>query len=297
MGFTPATGTEISMGCVYGAFGLTPIPGSNIGLNSTLGVNRQPPQALGVSSISVNTETDLSADMGGLETIEVYCGPQPGCNVYEYINTTQNTTFTFGPYALCPGPGDFDIQIAPGAEGVTFCIEQLSQGTIDAFNAQGLTLSEGECYTPPIPTTVVNCGTTYTSALFEQEFRELFRVPLGTGTGTSSYVLDVAPAIGAGTTGAIRFVVTYNDVTVQDTGWVSRDSNANSVYLTGLNNLLTALGYPTVASITVITSPSGITGSFSKNVSSVQNAFVEVFIYTPSGSTGNPFALRINCVV
>jgi hypothetical protein len=72
--------------------------------------------------------------------------------VYEYINTTQNTTFSFGPYPLCPGPGDFDIQIAPGAEGVTFCIERLSQGTIDAFNAQGLTLTEGVCFTPPTPT-------------------------------------------------------------------------------------------------------------------------------------------------
>jgi hypothetical protein len=73
MGLTPATGTEISMGCVYSAFGLTPIPGSNIGLNSTLGVNRQPPQALGVSAIPVNTETDLSADMGGLDTPQNYC--------------------------------------------------------------------------------------------------------------------------------------------------------------------------------------------------------------------------------
>jgi hypothetical protein len=73
--------------------------------------------------------------------------------VYEYINTTENTTFSFGPYPLCPGPGDFDIQIAPEVEGVTFCIEQLSQGTIDAFNAQGLTLSEGVCSTPtPTPT-------------------------------------------------------------------------------------------------------------------------------------------------
>jgi hypothetical protein len=73
MGLTPATGTEISIGCVYSAFGLTPIPGSNIGLNSTLGVNREPPQALGVSAIPVNTETDLSADMGGLDTPQNYC--------------------------------------------------------------------------------------------------------------------------------------------------------------------------------------------------------------------------------
>jgi hypothetical protein len=73
MGLTPATGTEISMGCVYGAFGLAPFPGANIGLNSTLGVNRQPPQALGVSAIPVNAETDLSVDMGGLDTPGSYC--------------------------------------------------------------------------------------------------------------------------------------------------------------------------------------------------------------------------------
>jgi hypothetical protein len=73
MGFTPATGTEISMGCVYGAFGLAPFPGANIGLNSTLGVNRQPPQAAGVSAIPASTETELSVDMGGLDTPQNYC--------------------------------------------------------------------------------------------------------------------------------------------------------------------------------------------------------------------------------
>jgi surface protein len=73
---TPATGTEISMGCVYSAFGLMPSPGSNIGLNSTLGVNRQPPQALGVTAIASLAETELSADMGGLDTLNDYCcGP------------------------------------------------------------------------------------------------------------------------------------------------------------------------------------------------------------------------------
>ena len=63
MGFTPATGQEISMGCVYEAFGLAPFPGANIGLNSTLGVNRQPPQAVGVSAIPLNSETEISVDM------------------------------------------------------------------------------------------------------------------------------------------------------------------------------------------------------------------------------------------
>ena len=69
---TPNTGTEISMGCVYNAFGLLPEPGSNIGLSSTLGVNRQPPQALGVSAIPISTETQLSDDFGGLTTLEGY---------------------------------------------------------------------------------------------------------------------------------------------------------------------------------------------------------------------------------
>lgn len=73
MGFTPATGQEISIGCVYTAFGLTPIPGSNIGLNSTLGVNRQPPQAAGVTAIASSTVTTLSSDMGGLDTPQNYC--------------------------------------------------------------------------------------------------------------------------------------------------------------------------------------------------------------------------------
>jgi hypothetical protein len=71
--FTPGTGTEISMGCVYSAFGLAPVPGSNIGLNSVLGVNRQPPQALGVEAIQVSGTTSLSADMGGLDTLNDYC--------------------------------------------------------------------------------------------------------------------------------------------------------------------------------------------------------------------------------
>jgi hypothetical protein len=61
------------MGCVYSAFGLLPVPGSNIGLNSTLGVNRQPPQALGVTAIAASGTTTLSADMGGLDTLNDYC--------------------------------------------------------------------------------------------------------------------------------------------------------------------------------------------------------------------------------
>jgi hypothetical protein len=72
MGLTPATGTEIAMGCVYDAFGF-PVPTLNISLNATLGANRQPPKALGVSAIPAGSQTSLSADMGGLTTEEEYC--------------------------------------------------------------------------------------------------------------------------------------------------------------------------------------------------------------------------------
>ena len=71
MGLTPATGTEIAMSCVYDAFGF-PLPTLNISLNGTLGFLRQPPQALGVSSIPAETVTTLSADMGGLTTPDDY---------------------------------------------------------------------------------------------------------------------------------------------------------------------------------------------------------------------------------
>jgi hypothetical protein len=72
MGLTPATGTEIAMGCVYDAFGF-PVSTLNISLNATLGANRQPPKALGVSAIPAGSQTSLSADMGGLTTEEEYC--------------------------------------------------------------------------------------------------------------------------------------------------------------------------------------------------------------------------------
>jgi hypothetical protein len=38
-----------------------------------LGVNRQPPQALGVTAIAASGTTTLSADMGGLDTLNDYC--------------------------------------------------------------------------------------------------------------------------------------------------------------------------------------------------------------------------------
>ena len=80
MGLLPATGTEIAMGKVYRAFGLTasypPGPNTYIGLNSTLGANREPPQAFGTSAQSTaipdDDETKLSEDFGGLTTPEDY---------------------------------------------------------------------------------------------------------------------------------------------------------------------------------------------------------------------------------
>lgn len=80
MGIIPATGTEIGMGKVHRAFGLSggypPAPGSNISLNATLGANRQPPQASGTPSQQTpklpGVETKLSEDFGGLTTPENY---------------------------------------------------------------------------------------------------------------------------------------------------------------------------------------------------------------------------------
>lgn len=80
MGLLPATGTEIAMGKVYRAFGLSaaypPAGGTDIGLNSTLGANREPPQAFGTpaqqTAIPDDDETTLSEDFGGLTTPEDY---------------------------------------------------------------------------------------------------------------------------------------------------------------------------------------------------------------------------------
>jgi hypothetical protein len=80
MGLLPATGTEIAMGKVYRAFGLVPsyppAAGTDIGLNSDLGANREPPQAFGTpaqqTAIPAGEETTLSEDFGGLTTAEDY---------------------------------------------------------------------------------------------------------------------------------------------------------------------------------------------------------------------------------
>jgi hypothetical protein len=80
MGILPATGTEIAMGKIYRAFGLSggypPEAGSNISLNATLGGTREPPQAFGSPDqqilIPEDEPTKLSEDFGGLTTAEDY---------------------------------------------------------------------------------------------------------------------------------------------------------------------------------------------------------------------------------
>lgn len=80
MGTLPATGQEIAIGKIATAFGLEssypPSVGSSIGLNSSLGVNREPPQAFGTPSqqtaIPAGNTTKESEDFGGLTTPEDY---------------------------------------------------------------------------------------------------------------------------------------------------------------------------------------------------------------------------------
>lgn len=140
MGFTPATGTEISMGCVYGAFGLTPSPGANIGLNSTLGVNRQPPQAAGVSAIPASGETELSVDMGGLDTPQVY-------NCTTLVAYFSNTSFSGFTNSGDPNNPEDACRNAGFAGNLYFT----SPGPLDWLAATGYTI-----YSNPQLTTVFN---------------------------------------------------------------------------------------------------------------------------------------------
>ena len=77
MGILPATGTEITMGKTWRAMtGIAPTSGLNLGLNATLGFNRQPPQVSGTTlqqtRILNGIETQQSEDFGGLSTPEDY---------------------------------------------------------------------------------------------------------------------------------------------------------------------------------------------------------------------------------
>jgi hypothetical protein len=81
MGLIPATGSEIAMGRVYRAFGLSagypPAANTNIGLNSTpsgggtsIGQNRN--LATGATNVTVGAQTPLSITFGGLTTPQNY---------------------------------------------------------------------------------------------------------------------------------------------------------------------------------------------------------------------------------
>lgn len=81
MGLIPATGSEIAIGKVYRAFGLSPAyppaNGTNIGLNNTptgggtsIGQNRD--LGLDQPKVTIGAETQLSVDFGGITTPENY---------------------------------------------------------------------------------------------------------------------------------------------------------------------------------------------------------------------------------
>jgi hypothetical protein len=87
------------------------------------------------------------------------------CYVYEYINNSSNIIALNG--TLCSG-GAYSINVTPSEEGATFCIQQLSQGTIDAYAALGLILTEaavscGNSCTPTTTTTTTTLPTTTTT--------------------------------------------------------------------------------------------------------------------------------------
>ena len=72
----------------------------------------------------------------------------PNCYVYEYINTNSSGDNINVNGTLCEG-GAYSVSVPPQGEGTTSCIQELSQATIDAYDALGLTLTQG--FTP--------CGT------------------------------------------------------------------------------------------------------------------------------------------
>jgi hypothetical protein len=75
MGFIPATGTQVTMGRISRALGITggfpPPAGSNIRLNGTLGMNRNL-ATTPISAIPSGSITRQSTDFGGLDTPNDY---------------------------------------------------------------------------------------------------------------------------------------------------------------------------------------------------------------------------------
>lgn len=84
----PNTGTQISMGKVYYALGLTgtypPVAGANVGLNSTLGANRGV-NLSGQPNIGAGNQTAESSDFGGLLTPAYY--PYYVYDAYVQVNS------------------------------------------------------------------------------------------------------------------------------------------------------------------------------------------------------------------
>jgi hypothetical protein len=81
MGLIPATGSEIAMGKVYRAFGLSagypPAANTNIGLNNTpsgggtsIGQNRN--LGLGQTNLVIGDQSELSIKFGGITTPQTY---------------------------------------------------------------------------------------------------------------------------------------------------------------------------------------------------------------------------------
>jgi hypothetical protein len=67
--------------------------------------------------------------------------PTPAlCYQYEYINNSGDTINVNG--TECPSGTSYSLPVSPGGEGTTVCLYQLSQGTIDAYAALGLILTQ-----------------------------------------------------------------------------------------------------------------------------------------------------------
>jgi hypothetical protein len=105
---------------------------------------------------SITTTTTTTTEAPATTTTTQPCFD---CYVYEYINNSSNIIALNG--TLCSG-GAYSINVTPSEEGATFCIQQLSQGTIDAYAALGLILTEAavSCGNSCTPTTTTTTTTT-----------------------------------------------------------------------------------------------------------------------------------------
>jgi hypothetical protein len=113
------------------------------------------------TSTSTTTTTTSSTT-----TTTTTAPPCVDCYQYEYINNGSETIALNG--TLCEG-GAYSINVIPTEEGTTLCIRQLSQGTIDAYAALGLVLTQGlticgnSCGTTTTTTTTLEPTTTTTT--------------------------------------------------------------------------------------------------------------------------------------